>query len=166
MFQNVFVSRLVVYILCEMQKKSPWLSVFLYLKSKLFSQIVIYYESNYNFKQFFVLYPKSKHLSNLENTTLKIKFSRISSTRKNPEGYIQALAKSCADSCEDPVSHYHDRLVLNNDITHYFEIPSCYFKIPCQYLRIHVFLSYSETVLVIYLLFITTKSHQNQMLKS
>ena len=45
---------------CNCPRNSLQLSEFLYLKSKLFSQIAIYYER-----------AKSKHFSNLENTTFK-----------------------------------------------------------------------------------------------
>ena len=44
--------------------------LFLYQKSKLFSQIVIHYESNaITISSFQALYSKSKHFSNFENIT-------------------------------------------------------------------------------------------------
>ena len=53
---------------CRLAKASKLCpGVFLYLKSELFSQSVIYCETNRLQFQFQALYSKSKHFSNLEN---------------------------------------------------------------------------------------------------
>ena len=75
-----FVSKCVTCFLVDWQTYFVWkakasklcLCVFLGLKSKLFSQIVIHYEANRLQLRFQAIHSKSKHFSDLENNTFKV----------------------------------------------------------------------------------------------